>query len=94
LRDKLYKLVPDSKSAAEAVAINGREFLMMKALQVAQTLRLYKFQSIITTTRSFSDYFRGFEKVEAVRRIFGDKTEQVLRDLKVEFTWAGGYMGG
>jgi len=93
LRDKLYKLVPDSKSAAEAVAINGREFLMTKALQVAQTLRLYKFQSIMTTTRSFSDYFRGFEKVDAVRRIFGDKTEQVLRDLKVEFTWAGGYMG-
>jgi len=63
LRDKLYKLVPDSKSAAEAVAINGREFLMTKALQVAQTLRLYKFQSIITTTRSFSDYFRGLKKL-------------------------------
>ncbi len=66
---------------------------MTKALQVAQTLRLFKFQSIISTTRPFSDYFRGFDKVEAVRRIFGDRTQQVLRDLKVEFTWAGGYMG-
>ena len=77
----------------EAVAINGRELLMIGALQVVKTLRLSRFQSIIGTTRPFSDYFRGFEKVEAVRRIFGDKTEQVLRDLKVEFIWAGGYMG-
>jgi hypothetical protein len=56
-------------------------------------LRLYKFQSILATTHPFSDYFRGFDKVEAVRRIFGDKTERVLSDLKVEFVWAGGYMG-
>ena len=67
---------------------------MSVALNVVETLRLFRFQSIITTTHPFSDYFRGFDKVEAVRRIFGDKTEQVLRDLKVEFTWAGGYMGG
>jgi hypothetical protein len=93
LRDKLYKLIPDSKSVAEAVAINGREFLVTGALQVVKILRLYRFLSIISTTRQFSDYFRGFDKVEAVRRIFGDKTEQVLRDLKVEFLWAGGYMG-
>lgn len=66
---------------------------MTAVLQVVKTLRLFRFQSIITTTRPFSDYFRGFDKVEAVRRIFGDKTEQVLRDLKVEFIWAGGYMG-
>ena len=77
----------------EAVAINGRELLMIGALQVVKTLRLSRFQSIIGTTRPFNDYFRSFEKVEAVRRIFGDKTEQVLRDLKVEFIWAGGYMG-
>jgi hypothetical protein len=32
------------------------------------------------------------EKVPAVREIFGDKTDDVLRDLKVEFTWIGGYM--
>ena len=92
-RDKLYKLVPDSNSVAEVVAINGRELLMTGALYVVETLRLYRFQSIISTTRPFSDYFKGFDKVEAVRRIFGDKTEQVLRDLKVEFLWAGGYMG-
>jgi len=42
----------------------------------------------------FTDHFKGFEKVEAIRKIFGDKTEEVLRNLKVEFfssRW--GYMG-
>jgi len=80
-------------SVGEAVVINGREFLETVALQLVKTLRLYRFQSIIGATRPFSDYFKGFEKVEAIRRIFGDKTEQVLRDLKVEFLWVGGYMG-
>ncbi len=42
----------------------------------------------------FSDHFKGFEKAEAVRRIFGDKTEEVLRNLKVEFFSSRyGYMG-
>ena len=44
--------------------------------------------------RRFTDYFKGFEKLEVVRRIFGEKTEEVLRNVKVEFfssRW--GYMG-
>jgi len=40
----------------------------------------------------FTDYFKGFEEVEAVKRIFGEKTEEVLRNLRVEFTSIGGYM--
>jgi hypothetical protein len=42
----------------------------------------------------FTDYFQGFEGVEAVRKLFGDETEEVLKNLKVEFyssRW--GYMG-
>jgi hypothetical protein len=89
----LLYIVRWNSTHGEALTINGRDLLVNGALQVAETLRLYRFQSIITTTRPFSDYFRDFDKVEAVRRIFGDKTEQVLRDLKVEFVWAGGYMG-
>ncbi|MGA2573234.1 MAG: hypothetical protein ABSF36_03360 [Candidatus Methanomethylicaceae archaeon] len=89
----LLNIVRRNSARGEAVAINGRDLLMTGALQVVKTLRLFRFQSIIGTTRPFGDYFRGFDKVEAVRRIFGDKTEQVLRDLKVEFIWAGGYMG-
>jgi len=44
--------------------------------------------------RPFTNYFKGFEKVEAVRRTFGSQTDRVLRSLKVEFfssKW--GYMG-
>jgi hypothetical protein len=33
----------------------------------------------------FTDYFIGFEKVAAVKSLFGPKTAQVLKDLKVEF---------
>ena len=33
----------------------------------------------------FTDYFVGFEKVEAVRSLFGERTEEVLGGLKVEF---------
>lgn len=42
----------------------------------------------------FVDYFKGFEKVEAVKRIFGDETEKVLNELKIEFYLSRrGYMG-
>ena len=33
----------------------------------------------------FTDYFEGFEKVAAVRKVFGDETEEVLARLKVGF---------
>jgi len=45
------------------------------------------------STYPFTDYFKGFEKVEAIRRIFGEKTEEVLRKLRVEFIGTRGYMG-
>jgi len=41
----------------------------------------------------FNDYFKGFEKIEAVRKIFGEQTEEVLCNLRVEFTPFAGYMG-
>jgi len=41
----------------------------------------------------FTDYFKGFENVEAVKRIFGEKTSKVLSELKVEFAGIRGYMG-
>lgn len=50
-------------------------------------------RKIKVPTYQFTDYFEGFEKVEAVRQIFGEKTEEVLRNLKVEFGGRRGYMG-
>ena len=44
--------------------------------------------------RGFTDYFHGFDQVDAVRQIFGARTAQILRATKVEFfssRW--GYMG-
>ncbi len=41
----------------------------------------------------FTDYFKGFENVEAVRRIFGEDTEKALSELLVEFAGWRGYMG-
>ncbi len=43
-------------------------------------------------THPFVDYFKGFEEVEAVRRLFGQRTEEVLKGLKVEFSSGRRYM--
>jgi hypothetical protein len=44
------------------------------------------------TNGQFLDYFKDFDKVEAVKGIFGEKTTEVLTNLKVEFSWLSGYM--
>lgn len=41
----------------------------------------------------FVDYFKGFERVDAVRELFGDKTEEILNTLRIEFGSRRGYMG-
>ncbi len=51
-------------------------------------------RNVTVTLHRFTDYFKGFEEVEAVREIFGDKTEKILNNLKVEFySSRRGYMG-
>ncbi len=40
----------------------------------------------------FSEYFKHFERVEAVKGIFGEKTKEVLSHLTVELSWVMGYM--
>lgn len=44
-------------------------------------------------TQPFTDYFKGFENVDAVTKIFGESTEKVLSNLRVEFAGRKGYMG-
>jgi hypothetical protein len=34
---------------------------------------------------SFTEYFQGFEKVGAVRSVFGERTEEVLKGLRIGF---------
>jgi len=37
-------------------------------------------------------YFKDFEKIEAVKGIFGEKTTEILQNLKVDLIWFSGYM--
>ena len=69
-----------------------QELLMLVALRIAKILRLDRLIRLGTSTHAFSEYFKGLEKVNAVKQIFGEKTEEVLRNLKIRFTWIGGYM--
>jgi hypothetical protein len=50
-------------------------------------------RNVEVTLHRFIDYFKGFEEVQAVKRIFGEKTGEALRNLKVEFAGRRGYMG-
>jgi hypothetical protein len=45
-----------------------------------------------TSRAMFLDYFGSFNKAQTIRDLFGDKTDEVLKNLKVEFIWFG-YMG-
>ncbi len=45
------------------------------------------------TTYPFMSYFKGFEKIEAVKSIFGEETKDVLSNLRIEFIGRRGYMG-
>jgi hypothetical protein len=65
---------------------------VFRILRLFGRLPLNRITSFGASTRTFADCFKDFDKVAAVRGIFGEKTEQVLRSLKVELSWFGGYM--
>lgn len=44
-------------------------------------------------THRFADIFTGFDKVEAVRKVFGSETKAILSELNVEVFPKEGYMG-
>jgi len=69
------------------------EQILLKVLQIGRKLNLDRLLIFWTRTYPFTNYFKGFEKVEAVKQIFGDKTEEVLRNLRVQFFPMVGYMG-
>ena len=68
------------------------EYMAFSIFRVFRRLRLRRITRVGTSTHRFTEYFKGFEKVEAVRGIFGEETEEVLRNLKIEFMGLGGYM--
>jgi hypothetical protein len=52
----------------------------------------FSFAVQFANTMNWNMAVEDFEKVEAVRGIFGERTEEVLHNLKVDLTWFGGYM--
>jgi hypothetical protein len=76
----------------EAMIMNPLELLALVAMRLVRRFRLDRLLRIGTSTYSFTDYFKGLEEASAVKRIFGEKTEEVLRNLRVEFTWVRSYM--
>jgi hypothetical protein len=84
-------LVEETVEEERSVA-DWRDAVEWKLMRLASALGFAKIGRFGGSMHAFSEYFRGFERVEAVRRIFGDRTEEVLRGLRVELTWIGGYM--
>jgi hypothetical protein len=52
----------------------------------------FSFAVQFANTMNWDMAVEDFEKVKAVRGIFGERTEEVLHNLKVDLTWFGGYM--
>ena len=67
------------------------EFAFFRILRVFRRLPANPL-SIPNKRVVFAEYFKDFGKVEAVRGIFGDKTDEVLSHLVVELSWIMGYM--
>jgi len=65
---------------------------MLRMLQIIRILRVDRTLLFRGPKYPFTDYFKGFEKVEVIRKLFGEKTAGVLSCLRVEFTRIGGYM--
>ena len=73
-----------ARSAVESIV--GRIFGLFGKLRLTGVIHL------MAEKATFMEYFHGFEKNLAVRGIFGDETEEVLKNLKVDFI-SFGYMG-
>lgn len=67
------------------------EFVIFRILRVFRKLPI-NILGIGNRKVIFTDLFKDFEKVEAVKGIFGEKTKQVLSNLEVELSWVMGYM--
>jgi hypothetical protein len=72
--------------------VDWREQLMLNAFRILRVLHTDRMLRLSVSTHRFTDYFKGMEKVQAVREIFGKGTDEVLSNLKIDLTWIGGYM--
>jgi hypothetical protein len=63
----------------------------MMLMTIALTVNIRRDAKVLTLP--FTDYFQGFEHVEAVQQLFGAQTNEVLQQLRIEFRSGRGYMG-
>ena len=68
------------------------ENILFKIFRVFRRSFLGSFLNFKISSCIFLYYFKDFEKVEAVKKIFGKQTLDVLGNLIVDLTWFGGYM--
>lgn len=68
------------------------EYAVFRIVRLFRKTPLNKILNAGASTHMFMDCFKGFDKVAAVKGIFGIKTTEVLSKLKVDFTLFGGYM--
>jgi hypothetical protein len=72
--------------------VNWLEYAVFRILRLFRQTPLNRVLTASVSTRPFTDCFKNFDKVDAVRGIFGKKTAEVLQNLKVDFAWFSGYM--
>jgi hypothetical protein len=72
--------------------MNWIDYIAFRMLRMLRNSPLKKILNLGVSTHAFTDCFRNFEEVKAVQGIFGEKTGEVLRNLKVDLSWLGGYM--
>jgi len=68
------------------------EYVVFRIMRLFRRTPLNRVLSAGASTCVFAEYFKDFDKVDAVRGIFGEKTAEVLRNLKVDLTRFSGYM--
>jgi hypothetical protein len=64
-----------------------------EVLSLGKKLGVQIIRTAKVITFPFTDYFKGFERIEAVQHHFGEATKAVLNDLRIEFRSGRGYMG-
>lgn len=71
--------------------MNWPENIVFQIIRLLRKLPLNRILRV-SASRSFAAYFKDFDKIEAVRGIFGEKTSKILQSLQVDLSWFGGYM--
>jgi hypothetical protein len=68
------------------------EYAMFRILRLFRKTMLNRILRAGASTHMFTECFKNFDKVNAVKGIFGEKTTEILSKLKVDFTLFSGYM--